>query len=166
VHRSCLQENNSRHTRGRRHNISVFLKPSLLVRWISLLYHYSATINDLPRNSWFNFQGNIVKVCHVWTMCIVLLLSFYSWVGVRLSHLVLWLQMGLLGQPWMIDERIEPWWNYNWQGKTEVLGEKPTQVPLCPPQIHADCPGIELELGPPWWETDDWPVAWAMALLD
>jgi hypothetical protein len=27
---------------------------------------------------------------------------------------------------------------WNWQGKTEVLGEKPVPVPLCPPQIpHA-----------------------------
>jgi hypothetical protein len=24
---------------------------------------------------------------------------------------------------------------WNWQGKTEVLGEKPVPVPLCPPQI-------------------------------
>jgi hypothetical protein len=24
---------------------------------------------------------------------------------------------------------------WNWQGKTEVLGEKPVTVPLCPPQI-------------------------------
>jgi hypothetical protein len=24
---------------------------------------------------------------------------------------------------------------WNWQGKTEVLGEKPAPVPLCPPQI-------------------------------
>jgi hypothetical protein len=24
---------------------------------------------------------------------------------------------------------------WNWQGKTEVLEEKPVQVPLCPPQI-------------------------------
>jgi hypothetical protein len=24
---------------------------------------------------------------------------------------------------------------WNWQGKTEVLGEKPGPVPLCPPQI-------------------------------
>jgi hypothetical protein len=24
---------------------------------------------------------------------------------------------------------------WNWQGKTEVLGEKPIPVPLCPPQI-------------------------------
>jgi hypothetical protein len=24
---------------------------------------------------------------------------------------------------------------WNWQGKTEVLGEKPVSVPLCPPQI-------------------------------
>jgi hypothetical protein len=24
---------------------------------------------------------------------------------------------------------------WNWQGKTDVLGEKPVPVPLCPPQI-------------------------------
>jgi hypothetical protein len=24
---------------------------------------------------------------------------------------------------------------WNWQGKTEVLGEKPVPMPLCPPQI-------------------------------
>jgi hypothetical protein len=30
----------------------------------------------------------------------------------------------------------------NWQGKTEVLGEKPVPVPLCPPQIpHGLTPG-------------------------
>jgi hypothetical protein len=31
---------------------------------------------------------------------------------------------------------------WNWQGKTEVLGEKPVPVPFCPPQIpHALTPG-------------------------
>jgi hypothetical protein len=31
---------------------------------------------------------------------------------------------------------------WNWQGKTEVLGEKPVPVPLCPPQIpHGLTPG-------------------------
>jgi hypothetical protein len=31
---------------------------------------------------------------------------------------------------------------WNWRGKTEVLGEKPVPVPLCPPQIpHGLDPG-------------------------
>ena len=26
-----------------------------------------------------------------------------------------------------------------WQGKTEVMGENPVPVPLCPPQIPVNC---------------------------
>jgi hypothetical protein len=29
---------------------------------------------------------------------------------------------------------MEQWWNYDWQGKTKELGEKPAPVPLHPPQ--------------------------------
>jgi hypothetical protein len=35
---------------------------------------------------------------------------------------------------------------WNWQGKTEVLGEKPVAVPLCPPEIlHGSNPGLRGE---------------------
>lgn len=30
---------------------------------------------------------------------------------------------------------MEHWWNDDWQGKTEVLGEKLVSVPFHPPQI-------------------------------
>jgi hypothetical protein len=40
-----------------------------------------------------------------------------------------------------------------WQEKTEELGEKPTPVPLCPPQIPMDRPGREA--GPPLREASD-----------
>jgi hypothetical protein len=42
---------------------------------------------------------------------------------------------------------------WNWQGKTEVLGGKPVLVPLCQP--HIDWPGIKP--GPPRREAGDWP---------
>jgi hypothetical protein len=32
---------------------------------------------------------------------------------------------------------------WNWQGKTEDLGEKPVPMPLCPHKSHMDWPGIE-----------------------
>ena len=48
------------------------------------------------------------------------------------------------------NEAPEEW---NWQGKTEILGEKPVTVPLCPPQIPMEWPGIEP--GPPRWEAVD-----------
>jgi hypothetical protein len=35
----------------------------------------------------------------------------------------------------VIDERTECWWNNNWQGKTEILEEKPSPVQLCTPQV-------------------------------
>jgi hypothetical protein len=38
-------------------------------------------------------------------------------------------------------------WNENWQGKTEVLGEKPVPVPFSPPQIpHGPTPGLRGEM--------------------
>jgi hypothetical protein len=42
---------------------------------------------------------------------------------------------------------------WNWQGKIEVLGKKPVPVPLWPPQIQMDRPGIEP--GAPRWEAGD-----------
>jgi hypothetical protein len=42
---------------------------------------------------------------------------------------------------------------WNWQGKTELLGGKPVPVPLCPPQIPHWLTGIGP--GPPRWEAED-----------
>jgi hypothetical protein len=36
----------------------------------------------------------------------------------------------------------EHWWNDNWHGKTEVLGDEPAPEPLCPPLIPS---GLLLE---------------------
>jgi hypothetical protein len=41
---------------------------------------------------------------------------------------------------------------WNWQGKTEELGEKPVPVPVHH-KSHMDWPGIEP--GPPRWEAGD-----------
>jgi hypothetical protein len=35
---------------------------------------------------------------------------------------------------------MQQWWNNNWQGKTEVLEEKPEQQSLCSPQIPCGLP--------------------------
>jgi hypothetical protein len=41
---------------------------------------------------------------------------------------------------------------WNWQWKTEELGEKPVPVPLCPPQIPHGLTRDMIEPGPPRWE--------------
>jgi hypothetical protein len=40
--------------------------------------------------------------------------------------------MGLLFQS-LTKIIMKHWWNNNWHGETEVLGEKPAPMPLCPP---------------------------------
>jgi hypothetical protein len=49
---------------------------------------------------------------------------------------------------------------WNWQGKTEVLGEKPLPVPLCPPQIPH---GLTWDWSRASAVSGRWLTAWAMA---
>jgi hypothetical protein len=48
----------------------------------------------------------------------------------KTSPLGLRVQVGPLIVPAPDGERIEQWWNDNWQGKSKVLGEKPASIPL------------------------------------
>jgi hypothetical protein len=47
-------------------------------------------------------------------------------------------------------QNLVEWWL---AAETEVLGEKPAPVPLCPPEIPYDLTGREL--GPPRWEASN-----------
>jgi hypothetical protein len=69
--------------------------------------------------------------------CIII---FYSSGVMRLSALVLWLQVGPLCQPQMIrvGEKLDHWWNYD-RGKLKYFKKKTIIV------TYMDCPAIEPE---------------------
>jgi hypothetical protein len=54
--------------------------------------------------------------------------------GCLCNHMMkmMMMMMIIIFYPFPSNGKLVEW---NWQGKTEVLGEKPVPVPLCPPQI-------------------------------
>jgi hypothetical protein len=65
--------------------------------------------------------------------------------GFRLSIVVPWPSIGLSYQSMMTDERMGDLWNDNWQGETEVLGDKKKSPRrhLVHHKSHTDRPWIE-----------------------
>jgi hypothetical protein len=51
----------------------------------------------------------------------------------------------------------------SWQGKTKVLGGKPSSVTYCSARMQHDCTG--LEPGPPRWEANKHDGAYAWELI-
>jgi hypothetical protein len=97
-----------------------------------LFFHSCVCSQILPRGTQDVLQGN----------CWYLFFFFFFGEGPRSRCYWRTAALRLLVQPCDEDEK----WCFiftsngapvelNWQGKTEVLGEKPVPVPLCPPQI-------------------------------
>lgn len=116
--------------------------PSLLIPALSLIsfvvYCLTWCLHPVCRPSNCHYLLSSF-VCHQGNPVVIISITFHLYYycgGVKLSLLILILQMGPLWQPRVTDERMEHWFNKNWQANIEV----PVPEPLYQSQMSCGLP--------------------------